>query len=275
MITAKTKITGLIGYPLGHTLSPLMHNTGFKQLGIDYRYIVMPVQPHLLKDAVRGVKALGFAGINVTVPHKENVIPLLDEINEEAGFIGAVNTVLNREGSLIGFNTDGRGFMKSIKEAGIDLKGKKVFIVGAGGVSRAVSYYLSKEVERLGLFDIDKDKLDVLVKDLKNIRDNVYSEITINSIADSDIVINATPLGMKDTDLLPLDVSKLNNKKIVIDMIYWDTPLLKKADAMGCKVLNGLGMLFWQGVAAFEIWTGAEAPVDVMRKALIKGIEGK
>ncbi|KJU84776.1 shikimate 5-dehydrogenase [Candidatus Magnetobacterium bavaricum] len=269
MISAKTKLTGLLGYPVEHSLSPAMHNAGFNHLGLDYCYMALAVHPYALADAVRGIRALNLAGVNVTVPHKEKVIPFLDEIDEEARFIGAVNTVLNTGGVLRGFNTDGRGFYRSLTESDVVVAGKKVFIVGAGGASRAVGYYLCKEAASVHIFDIDRGKLDTLVGDLKRINQNVYSEASLSDIRASDIVLNATPLGLKSDDPTPFDMAQLNASQVVYDLIYTQTPLQRYAAELGCKTLNGLSMLFWQGILAFEIWTGKAAPVEVMRKALL------
>ncbi|MBF0343088.1 MAG: shikimate dehydrogenase [Nitrospirae bacterium] len=275
MISAKTKITGLLGYPVEHSLSPAMHNAGFRALGIDYCYLGFLVHPDSLPDAVKAIRALNLAGVNVTVPHKEKVIPLLDEVDKEARFIGAVNTVLNTGGILKGFNTDGRGFIKSLTKSNVVAKDKKVFIVGAGGASRAVAYYLCKDAASVHMFDIDRVKLENLVGDLNRINGNVYAEESLAVVSSSDIVLNATPLGLHDNDPMPLDINLLSDSQVVYDLIYSETPLQRFASELGCKVLNGLGMLFWQGVLAFELWTGKDAPVDVMWKALEEGRRGK
>jgi len=266
-ISGRTRITGLFGYPVEHSLSPAMHNAAFEYLNLDYCYVAFSVRPDLLEDAIRAIKALNLKGVNVTVPHKERVIPFLDEVDGEASFIGAVNTILNTDGKLIGYNTDGRGFMESLKEAGIQVEGKTALIIGAGGASRAVSYYLSERVERLYLWDIDKNKLEGLVRDLNSIRGNIGIK-EINNLEGIDILINATPLGLKDTDPCPVDTSLITAGMTVCDLIYKDTPILKAASEMGCKTLNGLGMLLHQGILAFEIWTGIKPPIDVMRNAI-------
>jgi shikimate dehydrogenase len=269
-ISGRTKITGLFGYPVEHTLSPAMHNAAFKALGLDYCYVPFPVHPDYLEDAVKAIRALNLCGVNVTVPHKEKVIPLLDEINEEASFIGAVNTIVNSGGRLIGYNTDGRGFIQSLLERSISFEGKNVLIIGAGGASRAISYYLSQKTKTLYLYDVDKEKLEKLVNDLKNIRNNVSSIEDIVRLERFHIIINATPLGWKKEDPLPVDTSRLMSDRIICDLIYKKTQLLKSASRKGCITLNGLGMLLWQGVFASELWTGKEPPVEVMRNALIK-----
>jgi shikimate dehydrogenase len=274
-ISGKTKITGLFGYPVEHSLSPAMHNIAFRHLDLDYCYVAFSVKPELLEDAVRAIKALDLAGVNVTIPHKEKVIPLLDEISEEALSIGAVNTIKNEKGRLIGFNTDGRGFMKSLSENSIDVKNKKILIVGSGGASRAVGYYICKESSMVYLSDIDIKKAESLGDYLNSIRGNAHvidtrDLLKKDILEEIDIIINATPLGLKPDDSLPIDVSLLKKKHIVCDLIYKETPLLKRASEIGCKTIDGLGMLLWQGVFAFEIWTGKTPPVDIMRDTLLR-----
>lgn len=267
-ISGKTRILGLIGYPVEHSLSPSMHNAAFDHLGLDYCYVTFPVRPDLLEDAVKAIRALNLKGVNVTVPHKERVIPFLDLVDEEASFIGAVNTILNDNGVLRGFNTDGRGFMESLKDAGVDIKDRRIIIIGAGGASRAIGFYLCREAMALGITDIEIEKTSRLVNDLKRLKDNVYIIDRITDLKETDIIINATPLGLKDTDPCPVDISMITGDKVVCDLIYRDTPLLRAARQKGCKTINGLGMLLYQGVLAFEIWTGQKAPVEIMRAAL-------
>ena len=271
-VTGKTRITGLFGYPVEHTLSPLMHNAAFEHLGLDYCYLPFSVHPDSLKTAVEAVRALKLAGVNVTIPHKEAVIPYLDTVNEEALFIGAVNTIVNREGTLTGYNTDGRGFMRALSENNISPENKRVLVVGAGGASRAISYYLSEKAGRLCLYDTDKMKLEKLASDLSEIRDNIHILNTVDA-KDFDLLINATPLGLKAADPLPMDVSRLSPGQTVCDLIYKKTPLLSLAEKKGCKTSDGLGMLLWQGVLAFELWIGTFPPVDIMRKALLSGMK--
>lgn len=272
-ITGRTKITGLYGYPVEHTLSPLMHNAAFEYLGIDYCYLPFSVHPDSLKNAVDAIRALNLAGVNVTIPHKEAVIPCLDNVNEEALFIGAVNTIVNQDGKLTGYNTDGRGFMRSLSENNISADNKKVLIVGAGGASRAISYYLSEKADTLYLFDTDKIKLEKLASDLSGVRDNITILHHTADLSAFDVLINATPLGLKATDPLPLDVSALAAHQTVCDLIYKTTHLQSLALQKGCKTINGLGMLLWQGVLAFELWTRTLPPVEIMRNALISGMK--
>lgn len=270
-ISGRTRITGLFGYPVEHTLSPAMHNAAFKEMGLDYCYVPFLVKPEYLEGAINAVRALNLSGVNVTVPHKEKVLAFLDEIHEEASFIGAVNTIVNSDGKLTGYNTDGRGFIQSLSESDVSIEGKNILIIGAGGASRAISYYLSQKTETLYLYDIDKEKLEKLVQDLKKIRSNVSRLDDISDVEKYQIIINATPLGLKEKDPLPLNVSLLKKEQTVCDLIYKQTRLLKEASQKGCVTLNGLGMLLWQGVFAFELWTGKRPPVELMRSELIKG----
>lgn len=273
-ISGKTRIVALLGYPVEHTLSPAMHNAAFEHLGIDYCYVAFPVRPERLGQAIEAVRALGLAGVNVTVPHKEKVIPMLDEVDGEAAFIGAVNTVVNRDDRLIGYNTDGRGFMRGLAEEGVSLKGKSVLILGAGGGSRAVSYYLSEQASRLLLFDIDAERAERLASDLGRLRSNVARLEGIRDLEGIDIVLNATPLGLRPGDPLPVDISLLHPGQTVGDLIYRETPLLREASRMGLRTFNGLGMLLWQGALALELWTGKTPPHEIMREALTRGLEG-
>jgi shikimate dehydrogenase len=272
-ITGKTKITGLYGYPVEHTLSPAMHNAAFEHLGLDYCYLPFSVRPDSLKRAVEAIQALNLAGVNVTIPHKESVIAYLDNVNEEALFIGAVNTIVNQEGKLTGYNTDGRGFMRSLSESSILTDNKKVLVAGAGGASRAICYYLSEKADGLYLFDIDKRKLEKLASDLSEIRGNIHTVNNISDLSSFDLLINATPLGLKAADPLPLDAGLLSPHQTVCDLIYKKTPLLSLAAQRGCKTIDGLGMLLWQGVLAFELWTTISPPVEIMRNALLRGLK--
>lgn len=272
-VSGKTKIVGIFGYPVEHSLSPNMHNAAFSRLGLDMCYVPFKVAPQDLPAAVNAIRALGMLGVNTTVPHKENVLVLLDEVDKEALFIGAVNTIVNKEGRLKGYNTDGRGFMSSLAEENISIDNKDVLIIGSGGAARAISYYLSEKASKLSMFDIDRPKAQKLVEDLSKIRNNVTLLDDITKAGKPDIIINATPLGLKDTDSLPYDTNLINSEMVVCDLIYKETPILKKARANGAKTINGSGMLLWQGVLAFELWTGVKPPVDLMREVLLSNIK--
>lgn len=272
-VSGKTKITGLFGYPVEHTLSPAMHNAAFKSLGLDICYVPFRVSPEELPDAVRAVRALDLIGVNITVPHKEKVIPLLDKVNEEAAFIGAVNTIVNNDGILTGHNTDGRGFISSLTEKGVLIDDKEILVIGAGGASRAISYYLSEKASKLFLYDVDKPKAKTLVGDLNKLRGNVYLLDKLENPGKPHIIINATPLGLRQEDPLPLHPDLITSDTVVCDLIYKKTKLLQEAENKGAITLDGLGMLLWQGVLAFELWTGFKPPVDLMRNALLLHIK--
>lgn len=272
-VSGKTKIIGIFGYPIEHTLSPLMHNAAFKTLGLDMCYVAFRVLPEELREGVRAIKSLNLSGVNITVPHKEKVIPLLDKVNEEASFIGAVNTIVNSDGILTGYNTDGRGFISALSEKKISIENKDILILGAGGASRAISYYLSEKASRLSLFDIDKSKAERLIGDLNKIRNNAFFLDNIKDIGRPDIIINATPLGLKSEDALPLSPDSIASEMVVCDLVYKNTSFLQEAEKKGARTIDGSGMLLWQGILAFELWTGVKPPVDVMRKALLSAIE--
>lgn len=276
-IGGKTKVVGIFGHPVRHSLSPAMHNAAFEYLNLDCCYVPFPVHPDHLERAVQGIRALSLVGVNVTVPHKEKVMALLDKIDEEASFIGAVNTIKNDSGRLTGFNTDGRGFMQSLAEAGIEVRDKKVLIIGTGGAARAIGYYLCKEASKVQLFDVETPKAEALAKHLYGVKQNAgtIDAASMKSgefMAGMDIIINATPLGLKHGDPSPVDMSLIKKEHVVCDLIYKETPILRAAAEKGCKTMHGLGMLLWQGVFAFEIWTGIKAPVEVMKEALIQGM---
>jgi len=271
-VSGKTKIVGLFGYPVEHTLSPVMHNSAFNSLGLDICYVPFRVSPEELPNAVRAVRALNLVGVNITVPHKEKVIPLLDKVNEEASFIGAVNTIVNNEGILTGHNTDGRGFVSSLKEKGVLIENKEILVIGAGGASRAISYYLCQEASRVTLYDVDKSKAKILASDLNKIRGNVSLPDTPKDFGNPDIIINATPIGLKKDDPLPLTPDLITSDMVVCDLIYKKTKLLQEAEDRGAITIDGSGMLLWQGVLAFELWTGMKPPVGLMRKALLSNI---
>jgi shikimate dehydrogenase len=242
-----------------------MHNAAFSELGLDMCYIPFKVSPDDLPDAVKSIRSLNLTGVNITVPHKENVIPLLDRVDEEAAFIGAVNTITNHEGTLTGYNTDGRGFMNSLAEETVSVENRDVVMIGTGGAARAVSYYLSEKASKLSMFDIDRNKADALVSDLSRIRNNVSVLDSPDEIGSPDVLINATPLGLHADDLISSDM-------VVCDLIYRKTPLLINASEKGAKTVDGSGMLLWQGVLAFELWTGVKPPVDTMRHELLSRI---
>ena len=280
MISGKTQIFGIFGHPVEHTFSPGMHNAAFKQLKLNACYVPFPVHPDNLETAVKSVVPLRLCGLNITVPHKEKVIPFLDELSREAALIGAVNTVEIREGRLIGHNTDGRGFLRSLKEqARFNPRGKTFLCLGSGGAARAIGFSLAlANASRIFFFDPDSPKASMLARDISAKTGADVQSITAEDraacAAESDCVINATPLGLRKNDPLPLDGRLIASRHLVCDLVYNPavTPFLRMAKTRKAKTLQGLGMLLFQGVIAFEIWTGKKAPVDVMKRALYRQI---
>jgi shikimate dehydrogenase len=272
------KIVGIIGSPLEHSLSPAMHNAAYKALKIEYEYIPFEVSPADLKEAIKGLRALGLAGFNVTIPHKEAILPLLEEVTKVAKDIGAVNSVVIREGKLVGYNTDGEGFIESLKQdAGFNPSGKKAVILGAGGASRAVAVTLAEAgAEHLTIADMVDNKAMLLSEYLISFAKTNCNSVKMgsselqNRINAADLLVNATPVGMypKENES-PLAGITLPSKLTVYDLVYnpSQTALLKAAEKAGAKTCSGLGMLVRQGAIAFALFTGEEAPLNVMWKA--------
>lgn len=276
------KVCGIIGFPLQHTISPIMHEAAFEKLKLNFRYLAFEVPPQKLSSAIRGIRALGLAGINVTIPHKETVMEFLDEFDEKVRKIGAVNTILNQDGKLIGYNTDVGGFLHSLIEEGKFIpRGKKAVIFGAGGAARAVASALaSAGIRRIILTDIRKSQAQILGRHLKFEFDCDVAEYgsgedraLYGAIQESDILINTTPVGLKPNEYIPLMIKSLHEKLFVYDVIYANTKLIKVARKKGLHALNGLGMLVAQGAESFKIWTKRNAPVEVMRKAVEKFVK--
>ncbi|MDH5174926.1 MAG: shikimate dehydrogenase [Elusimicrobiota bacterium] len=278
--SGSTKIVKLIGYPVEHSRSPLMHNAAFQSLGLDFVYVLFSVKPPDLKEAVTGLRASNVAGANVTIPYKEEVMKYLDEITSEAKFIGAVNTIHNREGKLIGYNTDGQGFITSLLVDGkIKLEGQKVFMMGAGGAGKAIAVKLAERgVERLVITDKIVERAESLVGKLReNIPDcAVYavamrSKEFVETVSESTLLVNATPVGMNEGDPCLIDPNYLHKDLFIYDVVYnRETPLIAEAKKRGIKALGGIGMLLHQGAASFEIWTGQKAPIEVMKNKILE-----
>ncbi len=274
---SSTIIYGVLGYPVKHSLSPLMHNAAFKALKINAEYRLFEVKPEELDDFFASLRGQNIYGLNVTIPYKETVISFLDRISCEAKLIGAVNTIKIYQNKLEGFNTDGEGFLRHLTEdLGFNAKGKVIAVIGAGGASRAVSVYLSKiKPKAMNIYDVDKNKASALVDHLKenfkNIEFKLANSIEGLNIKDSLLLINATPIGMKESDSCIVDKNFIHKGLLVYDLIYnpKETKLLKVAREKGARVSNGLGMLLYQGMLSFEIWTGKQAPKEVMQKALL------
>ncbi|MGM0472048.1 MAG: shikimate dehydrogenase [Bacillota bacterium] len=277
--TINQQLTGLFGYPVEHSLSPVMHNSAFKQLELDYHYLPFEVEPSNLESAVEGIKALGLRGVNLTIPHKESVIPYLDELSQSAELIGAVNTIKQEEGRLIGYNTDGRGFVRSLNEADFTPQDKSGLIIGAGGAARAIAFQLVLEgLDRLYIANRTLSKAESLVQevgqklDLEQIEAIALDEKVLREIIGNlDLVVDTTPVGMSpQADVEPvINPQLLHSGLVVSDLVYnpLETTLLQAAEKRGATTISGLGMLVHQGAIAFELWTGKQAPLKVMKRA--------
>ncbi len=275
-ISAKTRVCAVIGDPIEHSLSPTIQNAAFDALGLDFVYTAFRVKSSMVANALAGVRALGIIGLNVTMPHKEAIIPQLDGIDETAQFLNSVNTIHNKDGKLFGYSTDGIGALNALKENGSDPKGKQVLMLGSGGAARAIAYTLVQETDELVVLNRTVSEAKELAETLKQkfnkkvIADSLSPEVIKEKICDSDILINATSVGMKPNLAQSLIAqNSLKSDLTVMDIVYnpVETKLVIEAKAAGAKVVSGVEMLIYQGAASFEIWTGKQAPVQVMRKA--------
>jgi shikimate dehydrogenase len=258
-----------------------MHNAAFKKLGLDYLYLAFRVKPEQLPQAVAGLRAFNIRGFNVTIPHKVSIIPWLDSLDALADKIGAVNTVVNDDGTLKGYNTDAEGFLRALLDKGIKPSGKNIAILGAGGASRAISYVLAKEGAELTVLN-RKLELDWAKEIARLIRKKLGREVKageLNSntlspaLAQADVLVNATSVGMSPAShVSPVPARFLKRHLVVFDIVYnpIETRLIKEAKAAGAKVISGVDMLAWQGALAFEKWTGHPAPVELMRQEAVK-----
>lgn len=281
-ITGKTKLTGLIGSPVAHSISPQMHNEAFRQLGLDYIYLAFDISDDDLKTAVEGLKAIGICGFNITMPHKTRMLEYVDELTDAARIAGACNTVIAKNGRFIGHTTDGIGFMQSVKDAGHDIIGQKMTLLGAGGAATAICTQAALD----GVSEIDifrryrPDAFSETERFAASVRSNTDCNVNVYDIADtgclkdslesSRILVNATNVGMAPrVDACPIpDSSLLHPELIVSDIIYnpRKTRLYQMAEQIGCPTFNGMYMLLFQGAASFECWTGHKMPVEIVRQ---------
>ncbi len=274
------KIYGLIGNPIKHSLSPAMHNAAFKALNIDSEYKLFELREEELAGFLESLKANNIQGINVTYPYKEKVVPLLTSLSVEAGLVGVVNTIRVFPDGMEGFNTDGEGFYRHLSG---DLKfspsGKNIAILGAGGASRAVAVYLCKaHPASIAIYDIDQSRIRALIERLryfKKINFKAVESVHELNLKDCSLLVNCTPVGMKQNDPLLVNPEFIHKDLLVYDLIYspQDSRLLWVARERGAVCSNGLGMLLHQGALAFKIWTGQDAPLAVMRQALEDGMK--
>jgi len=263
---------------VGHSISPAIHNSAYSEAGLNWIYLAFSVKPEDLEAAFQGFRALGGRGLNITIPHKQEVTRLLDEVSEEARLIGAVNTVLFRDGRSLGYNTDGPGFVRALREEkDFSLKGERVCLIGAGGAGRAVAVQSALSgISRIDLADLDRDRVEELSDWINTKIGSDFSGVfQVGSregdeiISAADLVVDATPLGLGPDDPISFDPSLLSRGTLVMDLVYNppETPLLKKVRELEIDGINGLGMLIHQAALAWEIWTGETAPIEVMKKA--------
>lgn len=283
-ISGRTRICGLIGDPVEHTMSPVMHNAAFDKLGLDYVYLPFRVKPEVLPRAVSGLRALNVLGFNVTIPHKVAVMPLLDEIDPAAEKIGAVNTVVNDDGVLRGYNTDASGFLRALMESGVEPGGKRIVLLGAGGAARAIAYILTERKARLAILN-RREELDWAEEIAANIKKDFDNEVEVFELVSghlkaalekADILVNATSVGMSpESGASSVPAELLCSGLVVVDIVYNPvrTKLLRDAAGAGAVTVEGLDMLVWQGALAFEKWTGREAPFALMKEVALAELE--
>lgn len=278
-INGQTQLLGIIGWPVEHSLSPTMHNAAFAALGLNWVYLPLSVPPGRVEAALRGLLALGFRGANVTVPHKEAVMPHLGCITEVAQAIGAVNTlVVGEDGRLTGDNTDGAGFLAALREAGFEPQGCRALVLGAGGAARAVVYALATAGAQVTVLNRTSSRAEALIQHLAPAvppsslsSQLLHREILAEEATHADLLVNATPVGMwphGEGSPWPDDLP-LPSHLTVFDLVYnpLETQLLRQARRVGARTIGGLGMLVHQGALAFELWTGRLPPLEVMRAA--------
>lgn len=281
-ITGHTGLTALLGSPVSHSISPLMHNESFRQLNLDYVYLCFDVTEATLPEAVAGLKACGIRGFNLTMPCKNKIVELLDELSPAARLIGAVNTVVNDKGKLIGYNTDGIGYMQAVKDAGHNILGKTITVMGAGGAATAICAQAALDgVAKIHIFARKSsrfwDRTQTLVNTINEtlpceaiLHDHAEKDALRNAIAESTLLLNATSVGMApNTDATIMEDTTLFRPDLIVsDVIYnpQETLLLRQAKEAGCATFNGMYMLLYQGAEAFRLWTGQDMPIELIKE---------
>ena len=276
-IDGETRIYGILGHPVRHSLSPAMHNAAFEALGLNAVYLAFPVAPERLPEALAGLAAAEVLGLNLTVPHKTAVIPLLSELTPEARAIGAVNTIRHTPAGWVGTNTDGMGFMGALEsDLHWSASGKQVLLLGAGGSARAVGWsLLAAGIERLVIANRTPKRAETLARDLAANPGGAVETLDLAQVpgAEPHLLVNTTTVGMGDGQS-PVALAPIGVREAVVDIIYAppSTPLLAQAKTLGLAHANGMGMLLHQGVTAFHFWTGKKPPVEIRRAALEAGL---
>lgn len=298
-ITGHTRVAGVVGWPVEHSVSPAMHNAAYAALGLDWCYLPFAVPPERLREAIAGVRALGLVGVNVTVPHKQALLPLMDELTPAAMAIGAANTVMVREGRLVGHNTDASGFLRALREVGCEPEGIPAVVLGAGGAARAVVYALLEVGAQVTVLNRTLERAEALARDLGRdaggrVRAAPLDLATLRALApQARLVVNATTVGMwragcgaedgagTTPSAVPSaspwpDALPFPSGALAYDLIYnpRETAFMRQARAAGVPAANGLGMLVHQGAEAFTLWTGVAAPVEVMARACVRALGG-
>lgn len=275
------KVFGLLGHPVGHSMSPSIHNDAFRSLEIDASYHAFDVSPDQVKEAIEGIRALGIAGCNVTVPHKVAVIPHLDKIDEEAEQIGAVNTIVNEDGCLIGYNTDGRGYVESLLEETESLANKHVLMIGAGGAARGVVTALLREgIGKLTMTNRTLKKTEPLLQlasEFATGAEAIRKQEAEGRLAEFDIIINSTSIGMSpNVEEIPLSLERITSHQVVSDLIYnpLETKLLEEAAMRGAKTVNGVGMFVNQAALSFQHWTKQQPDRERMKDIVLEKLGG-
>ena len=282
-ITGHTELIGLMAYPIRHSSSPAMHNAAFAKLGLDYAYLAFEVDNDSLEGAVQGIRSLKLVGSNVSMPNKTVVHKYLDKLSPAAEMCGSVNTIVNKDGVLTGHITDGTGYMMSLKDNGVDVIGKKMTIVGAGGAATAIEIQAALDgVAEISIFNRKDEFWANAEETVRKINEKTNCKAQLFDLADLDklkeeiassyLFTNATGMGMKPLEgqtYIP-DKSFLRPDLIVSDVVYYprETELLRMAKEVGCKTMNGLGMMLFQGAAAFKMWTGEDMPIEYMKEKL-------
>ena len=286
VIDGSTRVVGVFGYPIHHTASPAMHNAAFDHLGMNWRYLPFEVHPDNLRGALRGICDLRFVGVNLTVPHKLLALDIVDVVDKQARIFGAVNTVVVDGRTLLGYSTDGYGFVRAVREDfGMELHGRRVLILGAGGAGQSLAIQCALEgAAAIFVANRTRSKAEKVVAELRKLAPHTFTVVLpqepdriVKHLDETDLVVNATSLGLRPGDPSPLGRFPQQCKRLkVYDTIYRpaETRLLAAARKAGAKTANGLSMLLHQGARAFEIWTGRRAPVAVMRRALHKAVYG-
>lgn len=281
IITGHTQLTGLLGSPVAHSISPMMHNEAFAQLGLDYAYLAFDVNEEELETAIEGLRAMKIKGFNLTMPNKNRMCRLCDKLSPVAQITGAVNTVVNENGIFVGHTTDGIGYMESVKEAGLNIIGEKITVLGAGGAATSIIAQAAFDgVAEISIFNQKSksyERMEGIISKLTeqtNCKLNLFTydsqDILRKELAESILLVNTTPVGMAPNieDSLITDTTMFHPNLTVSDIIYnpEETKLLRLAKETGCKTFNGLHMLLYQGAAAFKLWTGQEMPIEIIKE---------